>query len=163
MEEIRYGGFWLRLLATLIDILALLVVQLIPLTLIYGAQYWESDQAVVGFWDFIIGYVVPFALTIWFWLRFLGTPGKMLLKLRVVDARTLQTMSLRQAVGRYFAYLVAAIPLLLGFVWVGIDKKKQGWHDKLAGTVVIHGDLPDQDDPGNTWATDALASNRSRQ
>ncbi|NNC54671.1 MAG: RDD family protein, partial [Pseudomonadales bacterium] len=28
-------------------------------------------------------------------------------------------------------------PLLLGLIWVGIDKRKQGWHDKLAGTLVI--------------------------
>jgi uncharacterized RDD family membrane protein YckC len=27
--------------------------------------------------------------------------------------------------------------LLLGFIWVGFDQRKQGWHDKLAKTVVI--------------------------
>lgn len=42
-----------------------------------------------------------------------------------------------QFIGRYFAYLIAFLPLCLGVIWVGIDKKKQGWHDKLAGTVVI--------------------------
>jgi len=26
---------------------------------------------------------------------------------------------------------------LLGLVWVAFDRRKQGWHDKLAGTVVI--------------------------
>jgi uncharacterized RDD family membrane protein YckC len=34
-------------------------------------------------------------------------------------------------------YYVSAIPFGLGLLWVGIDPKKQGWHDKLAGTVVI--------------------------
>ncbi|MBX3651771.1 MAG: RDD family protein [Burkholderiales bacterium] len=34
-------------------------------------------------------------------------------------------------------YIASALPLFLGFIWVGIDKRKQGWHDKLAGTVVI--------------------------
>jgi uncharacterized RDD family membrane protein YckC len=40
-------------------------------------------------------------------------------------------------VGRYFAYFLSTIPLGLGLIWVAFDKRKQGWHDKLAGTVVI--------------------------
>jgi len=61
----------------------------------------------------------------------------MVLRLKLVDAKTGNRLSIGQAVGRYFAYILAAIPLLLGYIWVGIDKRKQGWHDKLAGTVVI--------------------------
>jgi uncharacterized RDD family membrane protein YckC len=76
-------------------------------------------------------------LTIWFWTKYLGTPGKMLLRLRVVDANTGKAISTPKAIGRYLGYYVSAFPLLLGFIWVGIDKKKQGFHDKLAGTVVI--------------------------
>jgi len=45
-------------------------------------------------------------------------------------------------IGRYFAYLVSIIPIFLGFLWIAVDKRKQGWHDKLAGTVVIY----DEDD-----------------
>lgn len=40
-------------------------------------------------------------------------------------------------VGHCFAYYVPAIPLCLGFLWVAFDSKMQGWHDKLAGTVVV--------------------------
>ena len=58
-------------------------------------------------------------------------------KLRIVDAATGNKMTTGQAIGRYFAYTIAILPLCLGLIWVGIDKKKQGWHDKLAGTVVI--------------------------
>jgi uncharacterized RDD family membrane protein YckC len=29
------------------------------------------------------------------------------------------------------------LPLCLGIFWVGWDKRKQGWHDKIAGTLVI--------------------------
>ena len=75
--------------------------------------------------------------TIWFWLRYLGNPGKMALKLKIVDATTGEKPSPGQAVGRYFAYILATIPLCLGFIWIAFDKRKQGWHDKLAGTVVI--------------------------
>jgi uncharacterized RDD family membrane protein YckC len=89
----------------------------------------------------LIRYIAPIFITVWFWTKYLGTPGKMALRLRVVDARTGQAISTPQAIGRYFGYYVSILPLLLGFIWVGIDKKKQGFHDKLAGTVVIR-DLP---------------------
>jgi uncharacterized RDD family membrane protein YckC len=38
---------------------------------------------------------------------------------------------------RYVGYIISTIPLCLGFLWVGFDSKKQGWHDKIAGTVVV--------------------------
>jgi len=137
MENTNYAGFWIRLGASLIDILLMLIVVAIPLSFIYGEQYWLGEQLVYGVWDVLLNYVLPIFATIWFWLRFLATPGKMLTKLKVVDAKTGGKMSLGQAIGRYFAYLVAMLPLFLGFIWIGFDKKKQGWHDKLAGTVVI--------------------------
>ena len=56
---------------------------------------------------------------------------------RVVDAKTLGPISTRQAIVRYIGYFVSTFSLFLGFIWVGIDRRKQGWHDKMAGTVVI--------------------------
>lgn len=139
MENQQYAGFWIRSGALLIDILVMAIVFYIPLSFIYGEDYWLEDRLIYGFWDVLLGYVAPFVATIWFWLRFLGTPGKMATKLRIVDATTGEKMSTAQAVGRYFAYIPAMLPLGLGLIWVGIDKRKQGWHDKLAGTVVIRG------------------------
>jgi len=137
MENEEYAGFWIRVGAVLIDLVVMLIVLYIPLSFIYGEEYWAGDKFVYGFWDVMLGYVVPFVATIWFWLRYMGTPGKMATKLRVVDASTGKAMSTAQAIGRYFAYIPAMIPIFLGLIWVGIDKRKQGWHDKLAGTVVI--------------------------
>jgi uncharacterized RDD family membrane protein YckC len=137
MNEQQYAGFWIRLAATLIDVIILLFVIGIPLTLIYGEAYWTSDTLYFGIWDVLLNYVLPFVATIWFWLRFLGTPGKMLVKIKIVDANTGNKMSVGQAIGRYFAYIISSIPFGLGFIWIAFDKKKQGWHDKLAGTVVI--------------------------
>jgi len=137
MNEQEYAGFWVRLGATLIDTVIIVIVITIPLSIIYGEQYWLGSQYIRGFWDFILGWVVPIVATIWFWLRYLGTPGKMALKLKIVDAKTGKKMTTGQAIGRYFAYLVSIIPFCLGFIWIGIDSRKQGWHDKLAGTVVI--------------------------
>ena len=137
MVNQEYAGFWIRFWASLIDLIVVIIVLVIPLSFIYGSEYWVSEKYVQGFWDVLLGYIVPFVGTIWFWLRFLGTPGKMANRLRIVDARTGDKLSIMQAIGRYFAYIPAMLPLCLGLIWVGIDKKKQGWHDKLAGTVVI--------------------------
>ena len=137
MNEQEYAGFWVRLGATLIDTVIMMIVLGIPLALIYSEQNSQGGLYIRGFWDFMLSYVVPIAATIWFWLRFLGTPGKMVLKLRVVDAKTGGKLSIGQAIGRYFAYLVSMLPLGLGFIWIAFDSKKQGWHDKLAGSLVI--------------------------
>ena len=61
----------------------------------------------------------------------------MVLKLTIVDAKTGASPSIVQLIVRYFGYYISTIPLFLGLIWVGIDKRKQGWHDKLAGTAVI--------------------------
>jgi uncharacterized RDD family membrane protein YckC len=54
-----------------------------------------------------------------------------------VDAKTLGKPSNGQLIGRYLSYYLSSIVLLLGFIWVGFDPRKQGWHDKLAGTLVV--------------------------
>ena len=78
--------------------------------------------------------------TILFW-RFRGaTPGKMLTKAKIVKASNLGQPSTGQLTGRFFAYLVSFVPACLGFLWIAFDKRKQGWHDKLAGTVVVRDD-----------------------
>ena len=141
MDNQQYAGFWIRLAAALIDTALFLLVFSVPLTLIYGVEYWTLEEGVTGGWNILIEYIAPVVITIWFWVKYLGTPGKMILRLRVVDAQTGQAISTPQAIGRYLGYYVSILPLLLGFIWVGIDKKKQGFHDKLAGTVVIR-DLP---------------------
>ena len=137
MENYEYAGFWIRVAAALIDTALLVIVFSIPLTLIYGMDYWNPERQVEGMWGILIQYIAPIALTVWFWTKYLGTPGKMALRLRVLDAHTGEAISTPKAVGRYLGYYVSALPILLGFFWIGIDKKKQGFHDKLAGTVVV--------------------------
>ncbi|UJJ33262.1 RDD family protein [Halopseudomonas maritima] len=137
MSEPQYAGFWLRFGATIIDSVIFGLVLMVPLTLIYGERYWIDETMVHGAWDVLLSYVVPFIATLWFWRRFLGTPGKMLLRLRVVDARSGEPLPLGQCVLRYIGYFVSALPLCLGFLWVAFDSRKQAWHDKIGGSVVI--------------------------
>ena len=90
MSEYNYAGFWIRLAAALIDSVLLSILVGVPLTMIYGTDYWTSEELIAGFWDAVF-YVVPVVITIWFWVKYLGTPGKMLLRVRVIDANTGRT------------------------------------------------------------------------
>lgn len=87
--------------------------------------------------EILVQQLVVLVITVFFWLRFAGTPGKRLLKIRVVDAKTGKHLTILQSVVRYFGYLIASFPLGLGFIWILLDEKNQGWHDKIAGSVVI--------------------------
>lgn len=82
--------------------------------------------------------MIGLAITIVLFWRFRkATPGKMVVRANIVNARTLGPASTGQLIGRVAAYFVSGIPLFLGFLWIAFDRRKQGWHDKLAGTVVI--------------------------
>lgn len=94
-----------------------------------GAYLLIADM---GYQLLIVGVIV-----IIFWFCKNATPGKMLLNMEIVDARTGHKPSLFQWVLRYAGYVIAVIPFMLGFLWILWDKKRQGWHDKIAGTVVI--------------------------
>lgn len=135
--EVEWAGFWVRVGASLIDTILLLLIITPLLTSIYGVTYWLNDAWVKGVWDFVLSYLFPAVAALVFWIYKSATPGKMALGLTIVDARTGARPSTGQFIGRYLGYYVSAIPLCLGFIWVAFDRRKQGWHDKLAGTVVI--------------------------
>lgn len=137
-----YAGFWRRMTAGLIDTLLWGAITVPVLWASYGRAYFDSDAFVAGPVDFLVTWVFPAVATILFWVYKGATPGKMAVGARIVDARTGQRPSAAQLVGRYVAYFVSMLPLGLGFLWVSFDKRKQGWHDKLAGTVVTRRSAP---------------------
>ena len=89
----------------------------------------------------LIENLLPAAITIVLWALLGATPGKFLLECRVVDARTGRRPGWLRASVRYLCYFVSLLPLGLGFLWIAWDRRKQGWHDKLAGTLVVVEDL----------------------
>ena len=136
-DNIEYAGFWLRVGAALVDTIIIIMVTL-PLTyLVYGSAMLEKQGHVMGGWDFVINWLLPTVAVIVLWYCKGATPGKMVTAMKVVDEKTGLTPGLGQSVIRYFAYLVSMLPLFLGFFWIAVDKKKQGWHDKIAKTVVV--------------------------
>ena len=134
----EYSGFWIRFGALLIDIVILIAITFPMLYMIYGETLYYSEDFILGGADFIISYLMPFVATILFWMYKSATPGKMAVKVIIVDVKTGNAPTIKQSIIRYFGYIVSMIPLCLGFIWVCWDSKKQGWHDKMAGTVVIH-------------------------
>lgn len=137
LDELEYVGFWPRTGATLIDWILIFVLTAPLVTLIYGTSYWTSEQLIHGPIDFFITYLFPAIVVILFWVKEQATPGKMAVSAKIVDVKTGNAASTGQLVGRYFSYFLSGIPIGLGFIWVAFDDRKQGWHDKLAGTVVI--------------------------
>ena len=134
---LEYVGFWVRVVAAIVDSLILMVVTL-PLTyMIYGRIGPDEGQFFQGPADVVINWLIPAALIIWLWSKLQATPGKLAMSARIVDADTGGTPKLSQLVIRYLGYFVSAIPLGLGLIWVGLDRRKQGWHDKMARTVVV--------------------------
>lgn len=138
IRELRPSGFWRRAAAMAIDWFWLFCVTGALAWVVFGVPLPSggASQAAVGArW---IHNLLPAVVFIAGWRLFGTTPGKLLLELRVVDARTGGRPSWPRAIVRYIGYFISALPLGLGFFWMLIDRRnKQTWHDKLARTRVI--------------------------
>lgn len=160
-RHLVYAGFWIRLWASVIDS-AIVMALLYPLlAAVYGSSYWSDRLEVFamlrqalqgrigvealqslpslesGPLDFVFSYLLPAAAVVLFWIYRSATPGKMAVHASIVDADTGGAPSSRQLVIRYFGYFLSLFPFGAGFLWILLDSRKQGWHDKLANTVVV--------------------------
>ena len=135
-----YVGFWWRFLAALIDSLLISIILLPMLNFIIGDPLGTSTTGMIA------QLIFPALAVIIFWQAKSSTPGKMVLGAEIVDASSGEKPSIKQWIIRYLGYYVSTIPLMLGLFWVGFDKRKQGWHDKLANTVVVFKNSPDSTD-----------------
>lgn len=136
MQAFKYVGFWSRFWATIIDIVILMVIIYPLFYLIYGDEfiYKAGDFTFI---NTLINYIFPFIAVIVLWKSKGATPGKMLIKAKIVDETTFEEPTTKQLIVRYFAYILSFIPVGLGYFWAGWDSRKQTWHDKLAHTVVV--------------------------
>jgi uncharacterized RDD family membrane protein YckC len=139
-----YAGFWIRLVARLIDFLVLGV----PIGLILGIQSWVlagaesmNDNVVTALivladLPIVVGPALYLTLL---WSKRGATVGQGVVGLRVVDATTGSRITLYQAWVRFFGQIVdiMLLGLPIGYVMTAFDRHKQAWHDKIAGTVVL--------------------------
>jgi len=131
----EYAGFWQRAVALLIDWLIVVVIAMPIIVVSFGADYFSLDP-VRRSGDLVIAAVVG-AIVVGFWRYCGATPGKLAVGVRIVDAATGASPTTMRLVIRLLCYFVSALPFYLGFLWSVFDRRKQGWHDKIAGTVVI--------------------------
>lgn len=136
-QQLEYVGFWTRVLASLVDTVLMLIIIMPILLSIYDREYLLSVKVIEGPADFLLTWLFPAIAVLAFWSAIQATPGKLLYRARIVDANHGGKPSTLQYIVRYLGYFVSVLPLCLGLIWVAWDRRKQGWHDKLAGTVVV--------------------------
>lgn len=100
------------------------------------SSYGVLDNIIV---NYVLQTVALAVIVYFFWVHKAATPGKMLLRLRIVDADTLGIPTRKQYQRRLLGYIVAGMPFFLGFFAMAWNERKQGWHDRMANTVVLQG------------------------
>ena len=128
-----YAGFWVRVWAACLDAFLYLLVSILG-WLVSG---WLLGTPGGIWWNIIVGWLAPPLVTIACWYWFGGTPGKLVNSLRIVNAHDQSRPRLVRLILRYLGYFVSGLPFGLGFIWVSVDDQKQGFHDKLSGTIVV--------------------------
>ena len=141
MLDVEYAGPGRRLAALMIDIIlvtAIIAGGLLAWVTIGGQAPDSSSHA----FHIAAGGGALFTLTLKVtldaWLQ--GTPGLRLMDCRLVDARSGLGIGLVRSLKRTLALILAVLPVLLGLLWMLRNKRRQGWHDLLAGSVVIRED-----------------------
>jgi uncharacterized RDD family membrane protein YckC len=148
--QVTYGGFWIRFVAYIIDAV-IVAIPIFILGFIVGiiaaigssaASHNGGATAVAGTGASALVDLIAFVVTVGYFVYFWGrgqTIGMRVFHLRVADAVTGQPIGYGRAALRYVGYIVSAIVCYIGFIWAALDSRKQGWHDKIANSVVLQG------------------------
>jgi uncharacterized RDD family membrane protein YckC len=138
-------GFGRRLLASMLDSVVILFFSMMASTaagvagLVLGMYSPDAEEISTRF-VLAAGLLVSVGYYVVFWAKCGGqTLGNFSCMMRVV-ATNGQPIGLGRALVRYLGYYVSAIALSIGFLWAAFDKRRQGWHDKIARTYVIESD-----------------------
>lgn len=142
MTERPLGGLFQRFLAVLIDGLIAAVISIPSVVVSVVIQQTGPTETMTALATFVglltlVAMLCYVALLLAMWTRGLS-PGKWLLGLRVIYGETslpasFWRMALREIIGKW----VSGVVCYLGYIWALFDARKQGWHDKIAGTLVV--------------------------
>lgn len=142
-----FAGFWIRLLAFIIDVVILGIIGWVfnnVWSLASGAG-WMSGGAADPFTEvtgasWLVGSIVMFLVIVAYLICFWGwrsqTPGKMALRIKIVRSDG-SDIGWGIAVFRFLSYIISFLLAFIGYIWVAFDVNKQGLHDKIADTYVI--------------------------
>ncbi len=148
---IVYAGFWVRLLALIIDGLLVGFVNFI-ISMVFHVVGLGTTMAVNGgtagtnsaplLLTSGLSSLVTIAVSLGYYIYMIGsrgqTLGKMAVKIKVQRLDGVEPVGyvqafLREIIGKFISGLVVC----LGYLWMLWDSKKQTWHDKIANTVVV--------------------------
>ena len=141
---LRYGGFWIRVIAAIVDSIVVRVV-ITPFAAMFGLGgfamgRWGHAETM---FSFLGGGLTVLLMLATSWLyealmessSYQATLGKMIFGMKVTDLAG-NRISFARATGRHFAKILSGMLLCIGFIMVGFTERKQGLHDILAGTLV---------------------------
>ncbi|HII06220.1 MAG TPA: RDD family protein [Methanotrichaceae archaeon] len=138
--DLDLAGAGSRLASYLIDAIvlniiyiALLIVFRVPTEkeVIYGDGFTTTLYTV---------YILIAVAGIGYFTYFFGkgqTPGMKLVEIKLIRADGIHPIGYKKGFFRWVGMEISGMVFLLGYIWILIDKKKQGWHDKIAGTYVV--------------------------
>ena len=144
IKTVKVVGFGLRAAAFVIDMafvwfLGMMLGVAVGLVGTLLTMYTADGPAPLDRLIIISGLIFSVAYYLIGWTKSGQTVGKMALGIKIVGADG-QPPSGGKAVLRYLGYILNAVLLSIGFLWAAFDRKRQGWHDKIAGTYVIYTD-----------------------
>jgi uncharacterized RDD family membrane protein YckC len=145
LAQVRYGGFWIRFVAFIIDALVVgIFVWPISAMIALAIGVAGGVVAMPTIGVHLVWGIVGFAFSVcanWIYEAAMessskqATLGKMALGLKVTDLEG-RRISFARATGRYFAKLLSLMILLVGYIMAGFTERKQALHDMIAGTLV---------------------------
>jgi uncharacterized RDD family membrane protein YckC len=141
---LQYAGFWIRFASYLIDVIPIGIVGGI-LNVATGTGYacgfrgttayqCNAGTGYIGSW---VGFLILGVYWVLTWSLLGASLGQKALGMHIVNALNGERIDIGKAVIRYIGFVISAIPFALGLIWAGFDPRKQGWHDKIAGTYVV--------------------------
>jgi uncharacterized RDD family membrane protein YckC len=141
VKTVAVVGFGKRLASTLVDgvlvfAMTLLVAFVLAFIAVFVDMYTPDDAEMTGALLYLVILVLSIAYYVRSWSKTGQTLGKQILGIKVVGTDG-NPVSSGKALLRYVGYVVSGIALSIGFLWMEFDRKRQGWHDKLAGTYVV--------------------------
>ena len=138
-QGLRYAGFWVRLVAFILDAIVLGVITAALAPLVGGGSVItvEDGTYAVDYTANAVGLLIDLVYFVGFWTWRGQSPGMIPFNMRIVLAADGGKVDVVRALLRYVGLIISFVVLLLGVIWIAFDRRKQGWHDKIAGTVVV--------------------------
>ena len=136
-EEMTLASIKKRSMAFFIDEMLLSFILLIAL--------WDSfidaktvEEVIYVTNSFVLEYMaMKIFYQAFFVMQYGASIGKIIMKIKVIEIKTLQNPSVVSALNRGIFRIISEMLFYLGFLWGMMDPSRQTWHDKTAKTLVV--------------------------